>query len=170
MKKIMLPFISVVIVAMTITSCTNNNTAGISDADKAAITKSATEINQAFNNTKDYKAYVNAYYAEDATILYPNNEAVKGRDAIMAAFSTLDSDLNLTPTILDINGKGDLAYVYGTVKMETNARAELDHGKYIEIWKKQEDGKWKVIYDIFNTSVPLVADTAKKQLLIKKTI
>lgn len=162
MKKIILPLISVVIVAMAFTSCTNNKTASLSDADKAAITKSATEINQAFNSTKDYKAYVNAYYAEDATILYPNNDAVKGREAIMAAFSTIGSDFNVTPTILDINGKDDLAYVAGTVKMETNAGVELDHGKYIEIWKKQADGKWQVIYDIFNTSVPLVADTAKK--------
>ncbi|MEI7898195.1 MAG: DUF4440 domain-containing protein [bacterium] len=163
MKKIILPLISVVIVAMALTSCTNNKPASLSDADKAEITKSATEINQAFNSTKDYKAYVNAYYTEDAMILYPNTDAVKGREAILAAFSTLGTDINVTPTILDISGKDDLAYVVGTVKMETNAKVELDHGKYIEIWKKQADGKWKVVYDIFNSSVPLVAETAKKQ-------
>ena len=145
------------------TSCTKTLTSTLSEADKAAITKAATEINQAFNKTKDYKAYVNSYYAEDAIILYPNSDAVKGRDAIKAAFSTLGTDLNVTPTILDINGKEDLAYVYGTVKMETNAGVELDHGKYMEIWKKQADGKWQVIYDIFNTSVPMAAVPVKMQ-------
>ncbi len=163
MNKIKVAIFSVVIATMGFTSCTNSKTVSLSDADKAAITKSSTDINQAFNESKDYKAYVNAYYAEDATVLYPNNEAVKGREAILAELSAMGSDMNVTPTIVDINGKEDLAYVYGTVKMETNAKVELDHGKYIEIWEKQEDGSWQVVYDIFNSSVPLPADsTAKK--------
>lgn len=163
MKKIMLSLVSVVMLATTFISCTKTGSSTLSEADKAEISKATTDINQAFNTTKDYKAYTNAYYAEDATILYPNNEAVKGREAIMAAFSTLGSDINVTPTILDINGKEGLAYVYGTVKMATNTGVELDHGKYIEIWKKQADGKWQVIYDIFNTSVPMPAQPSKIQ-------
>jgi ketosteroid isomerase-like protein len=163
MKKIRLVLISSVLLAAGLTSCSNSGTATLSEADKAAITKSATDINKAFNETKDYKAYVNDYYAEDATILYPNTDAVKGREAILAVFSTLGNDINVTPTILEVNGKDDLAYVYGNVLMETNAKVELDHGKYIEVWKKQEDGKWKVIYDIYNSSVPLVSDTTIKK-------
>jgi len=162
MKKISLAFISIVIVTLSFTSCSNGKTADLSEADKAAITKATTDINQAFNQTKDYKTYVNDYYAEDATILYPNTDAIKGREAILAALSAFGSDMNVTPTIVDVNGKDDLAYVYGTVKMETNARVETEHGKYIEIWKKQKDGKWQVIYDIYNSSMPMAADTTKK--------
>ncbi|MCX6230924.1 MAG: DUF4440 domain-containing protein [Bacteroidetes bacterium] len=161
MKKIMLSLISVAMLATSFTSCTKSKSSVISEAEKAAITKSAIDINQAFNESKDFKAYVNSYYAEDATVLYPNNDAIKGRDAITAALSSFGSDLNVTPTIVDINGSDELAYVYGTVKMETNAKVELDHGKYIEIWKKQKDGKWQVIYDIFNTSVAMPKDTTK---------
>ena len=160
MKKIMFTLISLVILTIGFISCTKNGNSALSEADKAAISKTATDINQAFNSTKDYKAYVNSYYAEDATVLFPNNEAVKGRDAIMAVFSNYGNDLNVTPALLDINGSSELAYVYGTVKMETNAKVELDHGKYIEIWKKQKDGKWQVIYDIFNSSVPMKNDAA----------
>ena len=163
MKRIILSLVSIVMLLASFTSCTKPESSVLSDADKAAITKAATDINQAFNSTKDYKAYVNSYYAENATVLYPNTDAVKGRDAIMAAFSTFGSDINVTPTLQDINGKDDLAYVYGNVKMETNAGVELDHGKYIEIWQKQKDGKWQVIYDIFNSSVPMVMDAAKTQ-------
>ena len=162
MKKINVAILLMVTAMFGFTSCSDNKTASLSEGDKAEISKAITDINQAFNDTKDYKAYVNAYYAEDATVLYPNREAVKGRDAIMAMFSGYGTDINVTPTVLEINGRGDLAYVYGTVIMETNTRAELDHGKYIEIWKKQEDGKWQVIYDIFNTSVPAVTDTTAK--------
>ena len=30
-----------------------------------------------------------------------------------------------------------------------------DHGKYIEIWRRQSDGSWKVALDIFNSDLPL---------------
>jgi ketosteroid isomerase-like protein len=163
MKKIILFLVSIVLLATSFTSCTKSGPSVLSEADKTSISKATTDINQAFNATKDYKAYANAYYAEDATILYPNSEAVKGRDAIITLFSNFGSTMNVFPTIVDINGKDDLAYVYGTVKMETDAGVELDHGKYLEIWKKQKDGKWQVIYDIYNTSIPMAADTTKTQ-------
>ena len=157
-----LTFISFVLVAMSFYSCSNSKTGDLSEADKAAITKATADINQAFNQSKDYNAYVNDYYAEDATILYPNSDAIKGREAILAALSAFGTDMNVAPTVVDVNGKDDLAYVYGTVKMETNAKVEIESGKYIEIWKKQKDGRWQVIYDMFNTSTPIAADTAKK--------
>jgi ketosteroid isomerase-like protein len=161
MKKNMLLIVSIVLLVTSFTSCTNSGSSILSEADKAAITKATTDINQAFNATKDYRAYVNAYYAKDATVLYPNSEAIKGRDAIIANFSLFGSTMNVFPIIRDIDGKDDLAYVYGTVKMITDAGVELDHGKYLEIWEKQNDHKWQVIYDIYNTSVPMVADTTK---------
>jgi len=159
MKKIMLSLFTSLILALGFSSCTNPGTASFSDVDKAAITKVATDVNQAFNKTKDFKAYVTSYYAEDATILYPNSDAIKGRDAITADISRFGTDFNVTPTLVDINGSDSLAYVHGTVKMSTNAGVELDRGKYIEIWKKQKDGKWQVFYDIYNTSVPMAADS-----------
>jgi ketosteroid isomerase-like protein len=163
MKKIILFVFSIVLLATSFTSCTRSEPSVLSEADKTAISKATNDINQAFNATKDYKAYANAYYAEDATVLYPNSEAVIGRDAIIIALSNFGTTMNVYPTIKDINGKDDLAYVYGTVKMETDAKVELDHGKYLEIWKKQKDGKWQVIYDIFNTSIPMASDTTKTQ-------
>ena len=29
-----------------------------------------------------------------------------------------------------------------------------DRGKFVEVWKKQADGKWKVVADIFNSDLP----------------
>ena len=31
----------------------------------------------------------------------------------------------------------------------------LTGGKLVEVWKKQADGKWKVVSDIFNSDLPL---------------
>jgi ketosteroid isomerase-like protein len=163
MKKIISGLLFLLLAVFTLSSCSNQVSTALNDADKAVIKKTITDINQAFNASKDYRAYVDAYYAEDATILYPNLEAVKGRDAIIKGLSSFGSDINVIPTVLDVDGRGDLAYVYGTVRMETNAKTELDHGKYIEVWKKQKDGRWQVTYDIFNTSVPMAADSTIKQ-------
>ena len=32
-----------------------------------------------------------------------------------------------------------------------------DRGKYIEIWRKQADGPWKLARDIFNSDLPPAA-------------
>ena len=161
MKSKLLVITSILFFGAGFYSCSNPGTLVLSDSDKAAITKATTEINQAFNRTKDFKAYVNDYYAEDATILYPNSDAIKGRQGILEALSAYGTDLNVVPAMIEIEGRGDLAYVIGNVKMESNTGKEIDHGKYLEIWKKQKDGRWQVVYDIYNTSIPVPAPESK---------
>ena len=38
-----------------------------------------------------------------------------------------------------------------------------DTGKYIEIWRKQADGSWRVIRDIFNSDLPVAAPEPKAE-------
>ncbi len=38
-----------------------------------------------------------------------------------------------------------------------------DHGKYMVVWRKQADGKWKAVGDMFNSDVPLPAPPEKKK-------
>jgi len=33
--------------------------------------------------------------------------------------------------------------------------ASADHGKFVEVWRKQADGKWKCAVDIFNSDIPV---------------
>jgi ketosteroid isomerase-like protein len=30
-----------------------------------------------------------------------------------------------------------------------------DSGKYMTVWRKQADGSWKVVADMFNTNMPM---------------
>jgi ketosteroid isomerase-like protein len=49
---------------------------------------------------------------------------------------------------------GDLAYETGTFEesfKDANGQPVRLVGKYAVVWKKQADGQWKAIVDIFNT-------------------
>ncbi len=54
--------------------------------------------------------------------------------------------------IIEVEGHGDTAIEVSKFKMKDTNGNELDHGKYIVIWK-QEDGAWKLHYDIWNSSL-----------------
>ena len=60
--------------------------------------------------------------------------------------------------MLEIEGRGDLAYVRGTYSITVRppgaSGPTKDTGKCIEIWRKQADGSWKVIRDIFKSDLP----------------
>jgi ketosteroid isomerase-like protein len=61
------------------------------------------------------------------------------------------------PTKVEAARFGDMAYSYGAYELTSNnARGKpvTDHGKYVEIWKKQSDGSWKCIVDTWNSDLP----------------
>jgi uncharacterized protein (TIGR02246 family) len=111
------------------------------------------------NTSGDLVQYANLYYAPDAVVMPPNGEAVRGRDAIIAWNENFPPYDDLQFTQVEVDGSGDMAYVYGTYSMAmTVSEGEEpanDRGKYIEIWRRQADGSWKVALDIFNSDMPL---------------
>lgn len=86
----------------------------------------------------------------------PNATPARGRAAIaefLAAFPTIPL---FRAEMLRVEGEGDLAYVHGTYHLEMRMPDGMvpDDGKYIEIWKRQADGSWRIAYDIFNSDLP----------------
>ena len=59
-----------------------------------------------------------------------------------------------------VEGSGDVAYAVGTYRMALTPKKAgakplpVDEGKYIEVLKRQDDGSWKIVYDIWNPSAP----------------
>jgi ketosteroid isomerase-like protein len=138
---------------------------GLSDADKAAIQKVLDEAVRIGNApTKDWAAYVRAYYAEDAVVLPPNGPAVQGWALMESWFAAFPPMSDFGPQIIEVEGRGDLAFVRGTYSMMLTlpgaAEPTNDTGKYIEIWRKQTDGSWRVVRDMFNSDLPLAAPEA----------
>jgi uncharacterized protein (TIGR02246 family) len=133
--------------------------AGLSAEDEAAIRAVDAEWARAAT-AGDAKA-LTAVYASDATLLPPNEQNVKGEgvgkyNADM--LSAYPAKMELTTTAVE--GRGDLAYSVGswratpTPKKAGAKTPPADEGKFLEILKKQSDGSWKIVYDMWSSNAP----------------
>jgi ketosteroid isomerase-like protein len=117
---------------------------------------------------KDFEKSM-SYYADDASVLMPNAPAINGKDAIRAAWKPVFDDPNLAFTFqgsrIEVAKSADLGYWQGTYTFTTTdpktKRPVTDKGKYVEVYKKQADGTWKSVADIWNTDMPLPAPGKK---------
>ena len=109
-----------------------------------------------------------SYYSEDAVVMPPNAPSAKTRETIRSAWkemlTTPGAAIRWKATKVEVAKSGDLAYVSGTYEetmTDATGKPVNDHGKYVEIFKKQADGTWKVVADIWNSDLP-VAPAEKK--------
>ncbi len=156
-KSIVIKSIAIIGLILGLNSCERKKQNAFDDSDKEVIAQLTMEAFKSFNETNDYKVFVDNFYSENATVLMTNTEPIQGRDAITKTYTTTFGSLGKIKydlTIDEINGTGDLAYMQGKYYFEILSNGVKDNGKFIAIWKKQADGKWKVIRDISNTSVP----------------
>lgn len=103
------------------------------------------------------KAFIE-YAADDAVLLRPGYLPIVEADVIRFINSQEDSSFTMTwvPSGADIANSADLGYTYGVYKVVT-ADTTLT-GTYLNVWKKQADGKWKFVIDSGN------AGTEKKEM------
>jgi ketosteroid isomerase-like protein len=102
-----------------------------------------------------------SFYSDDAIVMPPNAPADTTKETIRKGWQ----DLLATPglviswkaTKVEVAKSGDLAFLSGTYNVTMNdssGKPINEHGKYVEVWEKQADGKWKCGTDIWNSDVP----------------
>jgi ketosteroid isomerase-like protein len=130
---------------------------GSSSAD-AKVIQARSELWSKAASVKDLPSFV-GFYAADATVMLPNEPAIQGTDAIRAVIAPMMQDpnfaLSFTPAKVEVSGI--LGYTEGAISLRTTGRDSKplsDNGKYLRVWKKQPDGSWKAIEDIFNSDLP----------------
>jgi uncharacterized protein (TIGR02246 family) len=107
-----------------------------------------------------------SYYSDDASLLGPNAPIASDKQGIRAAWASLlgsDGSLSWQANKVEVSRSGDLAYVQGVYQMtskDARGKTVSDTGKSVEVWKKQADGKWKTVADIFNSDMPVVQPPA----------
>jgi uncharacterized protein (TIGR02246 family) len=101
-----------------------------------------------------------AYYSDDAVLLPPNAPIVVGKKAIRESWVALLSPniaLSWQSKKIEVSKSGDLAYVVGTYSLtatDAHGNPNTDRGKTVEVFKKEADGTWKVVADMYNSDLP----------------
>lgn len=130
---------------------------GLNASDEAALRR-ALEIEMKAANAADAAGWA-AVYTQDAVVLRPHAPAIEGREAIQQWLATLPPISNAQGEVNEIFGYGDLAYTRGTYSMTfliPGVATPIDErGKFLQVFRKQGDGSWKMAREIYNSDLPL---------------
>jgi ketosteroid isomerase-like protein len=99
---------------------------------------------------------VASFYAEDAIAYPPNEPAAVGRAAAKKVWANYLSDPTFAISWKTTHAQvtGDLGFTAGTYEDSfkgPDGKTVNETGKYVCVWKKQKDGSWKAIHDIWNS-------------------
>lgn len=151
MRKISFFAFSLMIGLSVLSSCNNaNNTKPVTAEDLSQMNR---DFAKALNN-KDAVAAANLY-TEDATELPPNEAPITGRDKIQQYWqAAIDAGtFNVSVATTATGSNGDLGYEVGRYELsikDSTGKITTEHGKYIELLKREKDGKWKSTHGIWN--------------------
>jgi ketosteroid isomerase-like protein len=137
-------------------------------ADEKAIRDSEAAWMQRFATKEPEKA--EAFYADDAASMLPDTPLMTGKQAILAGMKPELGDPNFklvfAPTKVEVSKASDIAYTQGTFEYTTTdpktKKVVSQKGNYVEVYKKQADGTWKVEEDIATEEAPLAPVKAGK--------
>jgi uncharacterized protein (TIGR02246 family) len=140
--------------------------------DTAADEKAIRDNEAAWVN--DWKAKdpdkIVSHYSPDAVLLAANVPAMKGTDAIKSGINPMLKDPNMSltfsPTLVVIAKGDDMAYTQGVYTMTytepKTGSTLIEKGKYVTVYKKQDDGSWKAVEDIDNADGPATPASASE--------
>ena len=100
-------------------------------------------------------AKLDSVYTEDAVILPPDSQIIRGRENIKQFWSKviLEAGLGDAPLItVEAEMLGDAAYEIGTAQLTFGGQSGTSQisVKYVVIWKQEANGSWKWHRDIWN--------------------
>jgi ketosteroid isomerase-like protein len=131
---------------------------GLSQADVGKI-KEVSQIHAKAALAKDWTMYVDTFLA-DGVMYPPNDLAVKSRAAIRAWAERFPPMTEFKASTVKVEGRDDLAYALGTYTITMAPPGApgpvKDSGKFVEVLRRQPDGKWLIAVDMFNSDLPAV--------------
>jgi uncharacterized protein (TIGR02246 family) len=103
-----------------------------------------------------------SFYSDDAVVMPPNGPRATTKEAIRAIWKDLLTDASISWKTKEVEAaqSGDLAFSSGTYEVTLNdptGTPVKDRGKYLEVWKKQADGTWKCVMDMWNSDLRATA-------------
>ncbi len=135
------------------------------EAERAAL-REAVEAYHRAGSAVNAEAVI-AFYAQEAFVIPPSAPESSGpqeiRDFVTAFTETPGFEISFDTRIVDISADGSLGYslVSAVISYDGPDGERVDESvRDFHVWKKQEDGSWQVVIDIWN-AVPADEDTSE---------
>ena len=97
----------------------------------------------------------------DDDAVFFGKDVSRGKDAVSKAWLPFFTDRNLFlkwhPNEVYVSSSADLGYSIGEyerIGKDKSGNPETAIGNYVSIWRKQPDGKWKIVLDIGTPGTP----------------
>ena len=140
-------------------SACSPNLAVRANADRTALLEAAATYH-ASASAKDAPAVV-AMYDDDAMMIPPNAARVEGiegiRDYRFGFIETPGVELEFETIRAQVSSGGDMGWTLAIGNITIN-RPDGEPGRDVvrdfHVWKKQDDGSWKVVVDMWNSEPP----------------
>lgn len=102
------------------------------------------------------------FFDNQGSMLPSNAPIASGKGAITkslaSAFATPDYTLSWHANKVGVARSGELGYTSGTYDFsmkDASGKTISDKGKYLTVWKREADGAWKVLFDTYNSDLPM---------------
>lgn len=157
MKNILLPVL--LCTSITVIAQETNTLMQVVDAEKsfAAYARSS-GIKEAFLK-----------FLDDSARVFDKGRILNGKE-VWSQRNTGSAELLWYPEFADVSASGDMGYTTGPAEYRVNKGSEkADHkGYFNSIWKKKDDGQWKVVLDMGTPSPGSEYDEGKVDYLTKQ--
>jgi ketosteroid isomerase-like protein len=111
------------------------------------------------NNTLEAFA---KYSADDIRTLREESYPILGKESLRKSLTSTPGTLTWETVGSGASRSGELAYTYGTYELRrapaSDKTASVERGNYVRVWKKKQDGKWRVVLDLLNPFPPQPAN------------
>jgi len=111
-------------------------------------------------SSKNVEAFV-ALYEPGATMYPPAEAAAQGTEAIRGLVETFLKDpafaISFSPITVEVAARGDLGYTLNAAEITVtgpDSQPTTERIRDFHVWRKQADGSWKVVIDIWNAEAP----------------
>jgi ketosteroid isomerase-like protein len=142
---------------------------GTASASDTKIEQALRDLDEQWSKAADAKDVDKtvSFYSDDAIVMPPNAPGATTKEAIRAIWKDLltDASISWKAKKVEVARSGDLAFSSGTYEVTLNdptGTPVKDRGKYLEVWKKQADGIWKCVADMWNSDLPASVPAEKK--------
>jgi ketosteroid isomerase-like protein len=128
------------------------------ESTRSALLKTEDDFSKILAAKSTVDSYL-SYLADDVRLYRTNAFPVIGKEAARSALAAKPSQLTWQNAKTDGSASGDLGYTYGTYELKTSVDSKTaESGNYMRIWKKQRNGKWRVVLDLLNPIPPANAN------------